>query len=170
MMFTSHTPEYRRVYRAKNKMRINKQYRDCYAKNPEAIKARVNAAVDLEAIKEKHALDPRRRMVVTAKHRARRLGLPFNLSVSDFTIPEVCPALGIPLRVSRGRPTDNSPSLDKVIPELGYVRGNVAVISLRANRIKYDATLDELVKLAVWFRSLNTANPQSQSQETYEQS
>ena len=35
-------------------------------------------------------------------------------------------------------------SLDCIIPELGYVPGNVAVISRRANTIKNDATIEEL--------------------------
>lgn len=41
-------------------------------------------------------------------------------------------------------PNEDSPSIDKVIPELGYVRGNVWVISNKANRIKNNATLEEL--------------------------
>ena len=32
------------------------------------------------------------------------------------------------------------PSIDRIIPSLGYVPGNVAVISLAANRIKSDCT------------------------------
>ena len=84
------------------------------------------------------------RMLRAAKCRAKEKGVPFDLSESDITIPEVCPALGIPISISPGRATDNSPSLDRIIPALGYVRGNVRVISNRANRIKYDATLVEL--------------------------
>jgi hypothetical protein len=49
-----------------------------------------------------------------------------------------------------GIATAASPTLDKIIPELGYVRGNIAVISHRANRIKSDATLAEVLKLAAW--------------------
>jgi len=53
-------------------------------------------------------------------------------------VPEFCPVLGIkivPGRQGKGKATeDNSPSLDKFIPEKGYVPGNIAVISWRANR------------------------------------
>jgi hypothetical protein len=52
--------------------------------------------------------------------------------------------------VSRGRATDNSPTLDRIIPSLGYVRGNVKVISMRANVLKHNASLDELKKLVAW--------------------
>jgi hypothetical protein len=31
-----------------------------------------------------------------------------------------------------------------MVPSLGYVPGNIRVISMRANRIKTDATADEL--------------------------
>jgi len=45
---------------------------------------------------------------------------------------------------------DNSPSLDKLIPELGYVKGNITVMSVRANRIKNDATRQEIELLLHW--------------------
>jgi hypothetical protein len=43
---------------------------------------------------------------------------------------------------------DNLPTLDRVDPVCGYVPGNVWVISWRANRLKQDASLDELRMLA----------------------
>ena len=49
--------------------------------------------------------------------------------------------------------TDDSPSIDRLIPELGYIKGNVNVISLRANIIKNNATKDELIKIANWMES-----------------
>lgn len=79
-----------------------------------------------------------------AKNRAKRDNLSFNLTVEDIVIPERCPILGIELKFSVGKQTDNSPTLDKVIPEKGYIKGNVWIISNRANRIKNDATLKEL--------------------------
>ena len=82
-----------------------------------------------------------------ARHRAKKQGLPFNLTVDDITIPEYCPILGIKLESGIGKGllrADNIASLDKFTPEKGYVRGNVWVISWRANRLKSDATLEEL--------------------------
>ena len=94
------------------------------------------------------------KMLSRAKQRAKKAEVPFELSVHDIQIPEKCPVLGIPLVFgnSQGRPQpeDTSPSLDRIVPELGYVPGNVAVISTRANRVKNDSTLDELRMLVEW--------------------
>lgn len=92
-------------------------------------------------------------MVRGAKSRATKAGVPFNLTPEDITIPHRCPVLGIPLIVGGDKPTDNSPSLDRVMPNMGYVRGNVLVISNRANRIKNNATITELEKVAAFFRN-----------------
>ncbi len=78
-----------------------------------------------------------------ARKRARKLGIPFDLDVSDIVMPSHCPVLGIPLVVGQGR-SDNSPSLDRIIPAVGYVAGNVRVISDRANRLKGRYNLDDL--------------------------
>lgn len=83
-------------------------------------------------------------MLKQARQRAKRFGVPFRLSVDDFEIPLRCPILGVKLKPCRKRPGPNSPSLDRIVPTRGYVPGNVAVMSYRANRIKFDATLREL--------------------------
>ena len=90
-----------------------------------------------------------------ARYRAKKEGLPFDLSpldLKDLGIPDVCPVLGIPLNKSPGdgKRNDNSPSLDKFIPSLGYVKGNVHVISWKANRLKNDGTPEEWQKIAEW--------------------
>lgn len=89
-------------------------------------------------------------MLTCAKHRAKVAGLPFNITREDVVIPEYCPALGIKLEGGTRQDHDASPSLDRIIPDLGYVKGNVVVISHKANRIKTDATAEELRKLADW--------------------
>lgn len=53
-----------------------------------------------------------------------------------------------------GKPEDNSPTLDRIIPELGYVKNNIIVISFRANRIKCNATIDELKKITNFYENL----------------
>ncbi len=80
----------------------------------------------------------------TAKERAKKQGLPFNLEVSDIIIPTFCPLLEIPLKASAEKATNNSPTLDKIIPSLGYIKGNVKVISRLANWLKSNATESEL--------------------------
>ena len=87
-----------------------------------------------------------------AKKRAAERGIEFDIAVSDIIIPTHCPVLGIPLVIGEGRrgPASSSPSLDRMHPELGYVRGNVTVISHRANIMKQDGTAEELRKVADW--------------------
>lgn len=87
-----------------------------------------------------------------AKRRAHREDLPFTIIVSDVTIPSYCPALGIPLRKVGGRITANSPSIDRFLPSLGYTSGNIRVISYLANRIKTNATADQVLAVGHWMK------------------
>lgn len=102
---------------------------DYYQKNAEVIKANRRAYV-----KSMQDNDPRLYLHTSAKHRAKRKGVTFSITVEDIVIPTHCPILGIEL--SFGGSQENSPSLDKINNSLGYVPGNVQVISYRANRIK----------------------------------
>lgn len=102
--------------------------------------------------------DPAYRMYHGAKQRAKNKNLPFDLD-QDYIrklIPTTCPVLGIPLMNGIHTFHDNSLSLDKIIPSKGYVKGNVCVISDRANRLKRDATLDELKKLVYYLETKET--------------
>ena len=80
------------------------------------------------------------------KKRALDNDIPFNLTEHDFIIPDVCPILDIPLFRGKGSMSNNSPSIDKIIPELGYIKGNVWIISMRANRLKSDLSKEDLIK------------------------
>lgn len=89
-------------------------------------------------------------LLTGAKARSKKLGLPFDLELDDIVIPDKCPVFGTPF----DRATRNGPSLDRIVPDRGYVRGNVVVISRRANTIKNDATADELMAVANWLKEL----------------
>lgn len=84
---------------------------------------------------------PQYTMFYDARKRAVKLGLPFNITPEDIAVPEICPVLGVPMDSSS---RENAPSLDRRVPALGYVLGNIRVISFRANRIKSDASAEEL--------------------------
>lgn len=86
-------------------------------------------------------------MLRRARWRARKAGLPFAISVDDICIPKKCPVFGTKLIPGD---VNHSPSLDRVVGALGYVRGNVAVMSKRANRIKDNASLHELRQLVTF--------------------
>lgn len=98
----------------------------------------------------------KRILLYSAKQRATKLGIPFALTLDDIHIPKRCPVLGLILKISKGKPSDNSPSLDRIIPAKGYVFSNVIVVSYRANILKKDATPNELVKLARFYGKINT--------------
>ena len=87
-------------------------------------------------------------MFTRAKDRASKSNAPFDIAIEDIVTPTHCPYLGIPLFKGDKKQTHNSPSLDRINPEKGYVKGNVEVISNKANAMKYNATPDELVKFA----------------------
>lgn len=105
--------------------------------------------------------DPAKPILRSIRIRAKASGIPCDLSFDDVRAmlmqTKVCPVLGIPLahRVSGKRegPADHAPSIDRRRPELGYVRGNVAVISQRANRLKNNATVEEVRRILVWMET-----------------
>lgn len=88
-------------------------------------------------------------MWCAAKSRAKRADVPFSIKLEDIIIPEFCPVLGVRLEEGTLQNHANSPSLDRLDPSLGYVQGNIWVISHRANLIKNDASLDELKKVVL---------------------
>lgn len=95
---------------------------------------------------------PEHWLLMKAKERARRKDIEFDIEDSDVIIPTHCPILGIELKPNVGgkRPTDNSPTLDRIDNTKGYVKGNVQVVSYRANTIKGDSSLEELLKVTTW--------------------
>lgn len=86
------------------------------------------------------------------RNRARSKGLDFDLTADDIVVPEYCPILGIKLIVVGGHFTAASPSVDRVDSSRGYVRGNVRVISYRANRLKSNMTLKEVEAMLRYMR------------------
>jgi hypothetical protein len=96
--------------------------------------------------------NPERALLVPVKWRAKQLGVPFNLEASDIVIPEFCPILGVRIaRPCRGAKRSRyTASVDRIIPGLGYVRGNIQVVSVKANMMKQDASLEELQAFARW--------------------
>jgi hypothetical protein len=98
---------------------------------------------------------PSNELFAAAKRRAKDKGLPFNITRDDIQIPEKCPVLGIRLvRAIDGKRTDASPSVDRTKPELGYVKGNVRVISWRANDLKGNASVEELEAVIAYLKKL----------------
>ena len=86
--------------------------------------------------------NPLKRLWVRAKSRAAQSGMEFSIELADLSMPEFCPVLGIKITPSVPR-HNGSPSLDRFDNSKGYIKGNVRVISFRANALKGSATVEE---------------------------
>ena len=116
-----------------NKEKINHRYRQTYKDNIE------------------------HNMLLGCQKRAKAKNIPISITKNDILIPTHCPVLGIPLLIGQDHCRDNWPSVDRIVPSLGYIPNNIIIISARANRIKNDATLEELGKLYEFYKKLVVA-------------
>lgn len=84
-----------------------------------------------------------------AKTTAKRKKLEFNITIEDIIIPEYCPYLGCRLTntPNQKRIYSNS-SIDRIDSSLGYIKGNVQIISDLANRMKTNSSIENLLKFA----------------------
>lgn len=87
-----------------------------------------------------------------ARYRAKTKNIPFDIEISDIIIPETCPILGLPLKKSIDGNRDLSPSLDRIDNAKGYVKGNIQVISSKANTMKSTADKDDLINFSNWVK------------------
>ena len=100
--------------------------------------------------------NPEQYLYNAAKRRAREKGLEFNIEVSDIKIPETCPILGLKLEMGDARSKSSSPSLDRRDNSKGYVKGNVYVISNKANLHKGNLSTEEIGALYEYVSGLQT--------------
>lgn len=120
---------------------------------PDGKQARCRPCVCAE-VKRIYRERPELHMLERARQRARKKGFDFDLTVEDITpLPAHCPVFGQPFEPNNGHQNPNAYSLDRIDNSKGYVRGNVAVISYLANRLKNDATPDQLRRIADWMES-----------------
>jgi len=119
--------------------------KDYYVINGYALRY-CKACTNEKHLKRLHKLSVEARLLRSAKSRAQRNNLEFDISIDDIIVPEVCPILGIQLNkeVSQRGGQSDSPSIDRIDSSKGYVKGNIWVISLKANRNKGDFTLSQL--------------------------
>jgi len=98
------------------------------------------------------------------KSNATRRGIDFEIEFGDIVFPTHCPILGLELDYFTEQGwEENSPSFDRIDPDKGYVKGNVAIISMRANRIKNNGSVEEHQKIVNFM--LTKVEPSHQSAE-----
>ena len=93
------------------------------------------------------------RFLSKTKERSVAQNLPHDIDLEylESIATDECPVFKTPFVWGQGNGTHPyRPSVDRIIPELGYVKGNVVFISLKANTIKQDVTEKELYAVADW--------------------
>jgi hypothetical protein len=89
------------------------------------------------------------RLLTRAKKSAKERGLAFDLDIGDIQVPDVCPVLKVPMEYK----TPYAPSVDRIDSSKGYIKGNIQVMSWKANTMKSSATAEELKSFAAWVNS-----------------
>jgi hypothetical protein len=102
----------------------------------------------------KHNLPLKTKIFRSARSRAKKANLEFNITEDDIIIPEFCPILGLKLCENVICAKPNSFSLDRIDSRKGYIKGNIHIISHRANAIKNDATIEELEKIVLYLKNI----------------
>jgi len=104
-----------------------------------------------ERMWEYYGENPDRRLFKATCTTAKKKGFEHDIKRTDILIPESCPYLGVPIDLERTRNQRNryGPSVDRIDSSKGYIKGNIEVISYQANKMKNDATEDELIAFAI---------------------
>lgn len=142
--------EWHKAYRSANKPHILELTRSWRAKNTHKSRAYTDRW---------RRADPARALFTAAKARSKKFGIAFDLQKLDIHVPDRCPILGIPFAANTGRGAGawwDSPSLDRIDNDLGYVKGNVQVVTRLANCMKSNATREHLLAFADWVRKTYT--------------
>lgn len=146
--------EDRKIYYENNKNEVQERNRQNYEEHKEEyLKYKKEYYTDnkdhlLKVAKQDRIDNPEKFLFNNAKKRSKRDNLPFDITMEDIFVPNICPVLNIPITLGNSlEERDNSPSLDKIIPELGYVKGNIQVISFRANSLKRDGHIEDFEKI-----------------------
>lgn len=139
-----------RAYYAANREKLLAQQRGYYARDPrrhaeqQTIYRNANRAKINEAKRIARLADLPKALWLGARRRVRARGYEFNITPEDIQVTARCPICCQAML---------SPSLDRIENTKGYVRGNVAVICLRCNRLKNHGTAAEHRRIADWMDS-----------------
>ena len=110
---------------------------------------------------KRYRVNPIPQLISGFRNRAKKQNVPFNLTVDDMkdlikNAADICPALGVKMKIAKlyANNSNYSPSFDRIDPKKGYTKNNIVIVSNRANRIKSDATVDEIRKVADFYEKL----------------
>jgi len=88
------------------------------------------------------------------KENSTRTKHEFSILFDDLVWNKVCPILGLELDYFSTKASPNSVSFDRINSSLGYIKGNVQIISWRANNLKSNGTKEEFKLILDYFDSL----------------
>ena len=110
---------------------------------------------------KRYRVNPIPQLIFGFRNRAKKQNVPFDLTVEDMkdlikNAADMCPALGVKMEIAKLFANDSnySPSFDRIDPKKGYIKSNIVIVSNKANRIKSDATVDEIRKVADFYEKL----------------
>ena len=158
MLNKDHISDISKKYRALNRDNLNENKKQYYYSNKEVV---------LEKLKDKHRVNPALKMIVTARRRAKLKNIPFNLEAEDILIPSVCPILKIPIIPGVKKLHKGSPSLDRITPEIGYTPTNIQILSHKANCMKQDLNVNQLLLFANWINNTYSCDNISNEKQEY---
>jgi len=139
---------YNKAYYEKNKERVKQVAKDWYHANQEYCLA--------YKVEQRRNIPVEQAILQQCQKRAIKRGIPFDLTIEDIVIPLRCPYLDIPLTYIQGLGhVQSNVSIDKIIPSMGYVKGNVRIISRMANQMKSNATVKQLQAFAEGIRRIH---------------
>jgi hypothetical protein len=92
--------------------------------------------------------DFRKKLICQVRARAKTRGFDFDLEINDIPYTEICPLLGCKLIPGTQHDYEYTHSLDRIDPTKGYIKGNVWVMSKKANSMKNNASKEELILFA----------------------
>jgi hypothetical protein len=91
-------------------------------------------------------------LLINCRNRAKERNLEFDLTKEDIIVPALCPILLKPLICGDKNDYSFSPSVDRIDNSKGYTKDNIQVISMKANKMKNNATKEELLNFAKWIK------------------
>ena len=150
--------EYEKEYRQKNKERIAEYDKEYYQKNKESI-AEWQKEYDKSRAKpttEVYRYFGDRASKLKTKSRKNKIPYDLDGKYLQSIYPEdgKCPALNVEMKAGSDSDWRLSPSVDRIDPSGGYVRGNVIWISWLANCIKSSATPKQIVAVGEFYKQL----------------
>ena len=135
---------------------INKANGKIFVKYQGRVSVETNMYLELWAISEDSFKKIYiRNNLVKVRKKCIDKNLPYDVDnkylLSIFPKDNMCPALKIPMRFGGDKDhRHNSPSIDRIIPAKGYVKGNVRWVSYLANAIMNEANADQILKVGKW--------------------